>query len=63
MTLVGETDYNNIKEKEKKRMMRDFEMVVKRCYVGDNKMFSVELGGVKDNETEGIADDTITLKP
>ncbi|KAF2200940.1 actin-like ATPase domain-containing protein [Delitschia confertaspora ATCC 74209] len=62
-TLVGEDDYNSIKQKPKVRMMREFEMGVKRCYTGDNKEFSVDLPGVDDNPKEGIMDDTIRLKP
>lgn len=63
-TLVGQDDYDSIKEKPKKRMMREFEMSVKRCFTGDNnKIFSVDLLGVDDNAKEGIVDDTISLKP
>ncbi|KAF2815177.1 uncharacterized protein BDZ99DRAFT_408930 [Mytilinidion resinicola] len=58
-TVVGEGDYNTIREKAKKRMMKEFEVSVKRCYTGDNKEFSVDLPGVEDNPDEGIEDDTI----
>lgn len=62
-TVVGEKDYDAIKEKAKKRMMKEFEVSVKRCYTGDDKEFSVDLTGVDDNPKMGIEDDTIRLKP
>jgi hypothetical protein len=62
-TVVGEQDYNAIKPKAKKKMMKEFEVSVKRCYTGDDKEFSVDLPGVEDHPEEGIEDDTIRLKP
>ncbi|KAL1794655.1 hypothetical protein ACET3X_006471 [Alternaria dauci] len=62
-TIVGEREYEKIKPKAKRRMLQQFEAGVKRCYNGDNKVYSVELPGVEDNKSEGIDDDTISLKP
>ncbi|KAF1830154.1 actin-like ATPase domain-containing protein [Decorospora gaudefroyi] len=62
-TIVGESEWNSIKDKSKKKMMREFELAIKRCYAGDDQEYSVDLQGVEDNPEEGIDDDTITLKP
>lgn len=63
-TLVGVSQYQRIKEANRKRMMRDFEFGVKRCFTGQNDPdFSVDLVGVQDDPPNGIIDDTITLKP
>lgn len=62
-TIVGEDQWQQIKDKPKKKMMKEFELSVKRCYAGDNQEYSVDLQGVEDNPEEGIDDDTITLKP
>ncbi|KAJ4292499.1 hypothetical protein N0V90_009161 [Kalmusia sp. IMI 367209] len=62
-TIVGEDQYNSIKERDKKKMIQEFELAVKRTYSGDDKPYSVDLRGVEDNPNEGIDDDTITLKP
>jgi hypothetical protein len=62
-TLVGEAEYNKTREKARMMMLRDFENSVKRCYTGDNKVYSVDLRGVDDNPDVGIQDDTIKLKP
>lgn len=63
-TLVGETQFRNIKEKHRKRMMNDFEYGIKRCFRGKNDPeYSVELRGVKDDSKNGIFDDTIVIKP
>lgn len=36
---------------------------IKRLYVGDDEQFKVELQNVKDNPSEGIEEESITLKP
>ena len=61
--VVGEVEYNKIKDTKRKKMMREFENAVKRCYTGDDKEYTVDLPGVEDNPTEGIEDDVIKLKP
>lgn len=62
-TLVGETQYSRIKPIHKLRMMKMFELGVKRSFTSDsNKDYSVDLRGVEDNADEGIEDDCITLK-
>jgi hypothetical protein len=60
--IVGEEVYERLKDKAKARMHQDFEGV-KRCYTGDNKTYSVDLQGIDDNESVGIDNDTIKLKP
>ncbi|KAL8798869.1 MAG: hypothetical protein Q9182_006325 [Xanthomendoza sp. 2 TL-2023] len=62
-TIVGKEQYSRIKLKSRKKMLREFEMSVKRCYTGDDKEYSVDLQGVEDNPEQGIDDDTIRLKP
>ncbi|KAF2643572.1 actin-like ATPase domain-containing protein [Massarina eburnea CBS 473.64] len=62
-TIVGEEEYKAIKERDKKKMLQEFELSVKRTYSGDDKPYSVDLRGVQDNLDDGIDDDTITLKP
>ncbi|KAF2870470.1 hypothetical protein BDV95DRAFT_607638 [Massariosphaeria phaeospora] len=62
-TIVGEDAYNSLRDRDKKKMLLEFELSVKRCYSGDDKPYSVDLRGVEDNPKEGIDDDTITLKP
>ncbi|KAF7553497.1 hypothetical protein G7Z17_g3586 [Cylindrodendrum hubeiense] len=62
-TLVGEREYNEIKPIHKRRMMKMFELGVKRSFtLESNKDYSVDLRGVEDNCDEGIEDDCITLK-
>ena len=63
-TLVGALQYQDIKESYRKRMMKDFEYGIKRCFSGKNDPeYSVELRGVKDDPANGIVDDTIVIKP
>ncbi|KAL8708386.1 MAG: hypothetical protein Q9225_007610 [Loekoesia sp. 1 TL-2023] len=63
-TLVGAPQYRSIKESNRKRMMKDFEFGIKRCFSGSNDpVFSVDLRGVEDDPKNGIVDDTITLNP
>jgi hypothetical protein len=59
--VVGEQQYNRISERKRKKMLQSFETAVKRCFIGDNKEFSVDLPGVEDNAEMGIEDDTIKL--
>ena len=61
--VVGEKQYNKIREVKRKRMLRDFEQAVKKGYDGGDKEYSVELHGVEDDPEKGIDDDTIRLKP
>ncbi|KAF5013318.1 hypothetical protein FDECE_668 [Fusarium decemcellulare] len=63
-TLVGEGQYNRLRDKNKKDMMNKFENSVKRSFTADStKDYWVDLRGVEDNEKEGIDDESITLKP
>lgn len=63
-TIVGESQYESITPRYRKMMENEFEHGVKRTFNGDPKVpFSVDLVGVKDNEAEGISDETITLQP
>ncbi|KAF2034234.1 actin-like ATPase domain-containing protein, partial [Setomelanomma holmii] len=61
--VVGEEQWANTKDKAKKKMMREFELSIKRCYAGDDQQYSVDLQGVEDNPQESIDDETIGLKP
>ena len=55
--------YNGIKESSRKKMMKQFEFGIKRAFNGqDDQTYSVDLKGVKDDPTNGILDDTITIK-
>ena len=61
-TVVGEKEYNSIKESNRKKMMREFEYGVKRCFSEQNdQIYSVDLKGVKDDPEHGIIDDSITI--
>jgi hypothetical protein len=62
-TIVGEREYMEVPERERKRMADDFEYQVKRTYNGDSTVYSVELADVEDNDAVGIEDGTIQLKP
>jgi hypothetical protein len=62
ITIVGETQYRNIKAKSKDKMMADFEYNVKRNFTGEDGLHSVDLKGVDDNPEMDIDDDTIKLK-
>lgn len=61
--VVGQKQYKKIKDSNRKKMMREFEYGIKRCFseLNDEK-FSVDLKGVKENPRSGIIDDTITIK-
>ena len=62
-TIVGEAEYNNIKESNRKKMMREFEYGIKRSFSEKNdQVYSVDLRGVKDDPKNNIIDDTITVK-
>lgn len=61
-SIVGESTYNGIREKHRKRMLSDFDVQVKRNFSGEDKESSVELRGVGDHSEFGIFDDTIPLK-
>ena len=62
-SLVGVDEYSNLKPSHRRRMMRDFELNVKRRFKGDDKPLSVDLIGVEDDPENGIDDCTIALKP
>ncbi|KAH6895964.1 hypothetical protein B0T10DRAFT_545558 [Thelonectria olida] len=62
-TLVGEREYSRIRPLDKRRMMKMFELGVKRSFtLESNKDYSVELIGVEDNPDEGIVEDMINLE-
>ena len=63
MSMIGESTYNNIKEKYRKKMLSAFDVQVKRNFAGEDKEFSVELKGVGDNSELNAIDDIIPLKP
>lgn len=61
--LIGKEQWDNLKDRDKKKMSREFEFGVKLSFTADStRQYSVDLRGVKDNPAEGILDDTITLK-
>lgn len=63
VTLVGEEQYSTIRQKTWKKMLQEFEMSVKRSFDGeDQKHYSVDLHGVKDDPKNGIDDETIYLR-
>ncbi|KAJ4416814.1 hypothetical protein N0V82_006543 [Gnomoniopsis sp. IMI 355080] len=62
-TLVGETQYEEIKPRNKIKMEAEFEIGPKRRFRGDSSEFTVDLVGVKNDEENGISEDVITLKP
>jgi hypothetical protein len=59
---VGEPQYEKLREKAKKKMIKEFENTVKRSYTGEDKEYSVKLLGVADNAEFGINDDIISLR-
>ena len=62
-TIIGEMEFRGIKESNRKKMMREFEYGIKRCFSENNdQTYSVDLKGVKDDPKNGIVDDTITVK-
>ena len=62
-TIIGEMEFKSIKESNRKKMMREFEYGIKRCFSEQNdQTYSVDLKGVKDDPKNGIVDDTITVK-
>lgn len=60
-TKIGDTKYYEIRAKYRNKMLLDFDVQVKRNFVGDDKKASVELRTVEDNPTEGIIDEQIQL--
>ncbi|KAM0233582.1 hypothetical protein ACHAP5_010343 [Fusarium lateritium] len=61
--LVGESQYDGLKDQYKNMMLMDLESGVKPSFTSEStKQYSVNLMGVEDNEKEGILDATITLK-
>ncbi|KJZ69823.1 hypothetical protein HIM_10776 [Hirsutella minnesotensis 3608] len=61
--IVGQEQYGTVSELNKKRMLKDFEFGVKRCFTVESKKdYSVDLRGVKDDFMAGIIDETINLK-
>ncbi|KAL8774384.1 MAG: hypothetical protein Q9203_004239 [Teloschistes exilis] len=62
-TIIGDRQYNKIKETNRKKMMREFEYGIKRMFSEKNdQTYSVDLRGVEDDPRNGIIDDTITVK-
>ena len=62
-TIIGEHEYDRIKETNRKKMMREFEFGIKRCFSEKNdQTYSVDLKGVRDDPSNGIVDDTITVQ-
>jgi hypothetical protein len=62
-TVVGEQQYAGLRDRAKKKMLKEFENIVKRSYTGEDKEYSVDLAGVADNAAFGINDESITLRP
>ncbi|KAL8759425.1 MAG: hypothetical protein Q9199_000795 [Rusavskia elegans] len=61
-TIVGEAQYNSIKETNRKKMMKEFEYGIKRTFSEKNdQTYSVDLRGVKDDYKNNVIDDTITV--
>ncbi|ORY19539.1 hypothetical protein BCR34DRAFT_609684 [Clohesyomyces aquaticus] len=60
---VGDKQYDNIRERWKTKMLRDFDEKVKRNFSSDTKMSSIELRDVQDDAQQGIEDETILLHP
>lgn len=61
-TVVGDEQYAKLKDRAKKKMIKEFEIGVKCSYTGEEKEYSVDLSGVEDNPEYHINDETITLK-
>ncbi|KAG9649800.1 hypothetical protein KCU95_g15447, partial [Aureobasidium melanogenum] len=61
IALVGMSQYKKLREKDRTKMMQDFEYNIKRCFSGNSGNFTVDLPGVADNPELGIDDDEITL--
>ncbi|KAK6532128.1 hypothetical protein TWF694_003289 [Orbilia ellipsospora] len=60
-TKIGESKYNTTKEKDRKKMLEDFEYRIKRHFNGDiTKNYSVELRGAGDDPDED--DDLIDVR-
>ncbi|RDI80134.1 hypothetical protein Vi05172_g9924 [Venturia inaequalis] len=61
-TVVGDEQYAKLKDRAKKKMIKEFETGVKCSYTGEEKEYFVDLSGVEDNPEYHINDETITLK-
>lgn len=62
-TLVGRNVYAKIKQKEIKKMLREFEYGIKRSFtLDDTAQFNVDLRGAGDSPEIGIEDDTIRIE-
>lgn len=62
-TIVGDRQYNEIKETSRKKMMKEFEFGIKRSFSEkNNQTYSVDLKGVEDDPKIGIIDNTIPVK-
>ncbi|KAF8253057.1 hypothetical protein K440DRAFT_274852 [Wilcoxina mikolae CBS 423.85] len=65
-TLVGPTQYSQLRERDKKYMMSDFELGIKPLFrypSGRSEKHVIDLRGVRDDIPNGIHDESITLKP
>ena len=62
--LVGRAIYAKIKQKDIKKMFREFEYGIKRSFMpGDTAPLTVDLKGAGDDPEIGIEDDTIKIEP
>ncbi|KAF8243836.1 hypothetical protein K440DRAFT_605702 [Wilcoxina mikolae CBS 423.85] len=63
-TLVGPTQYNALRERDKIYMMTDFELGIKLLFQHNtqNQHHVIDLRGVRDDIPNGIHDESITLK-
>ncbi|KAG9557021.1 hypothetical protein KCU71_g11127, partial [Aureobasidium melanogenum] len=61
IALVGKSQYENLRKRDKVKMMQDFEYNIKRCFSGNSGNYTVDMPGVADNPELGIDDDEVTL--
>jgi len=61
--LVGRAIYAKIKQKDIKKMLREFEYGIKRSFMPDDtEPLTVDLKGAGDSPEIGIEDDTIKIE-
>ncbi|KAF8244520.1 actin-like ATPase domain-containing protein [Wilcoxina mikolae CBS 423.85] len=63
---VGRTQYNNIRDKNKRKMRQSFDWGIKPDFkydLGQNRRLTIDLRGVPDDIDRGIEDGTIFLDP
>jgi len=62
-TIVGDPQYNEIKETSRKKMIKEFEFGIKRSFSEkNNQIYSINLRGVEDNPKISIINNTIPVK-